>query len=183
MNSTQTVTAQGGLQGGGFAAAPSYKCAICGRPLSDPRSTQRGIGPICACKRRSDGDKADGQEGDRMIFEPLSAGILLQRDEDGGVRTNVPRTVVHHSPDGYEWGYGGSGPADLALNILEAMLHHMGWNGGTIPCYRGRCFAIAWALHQDFKWEFIATMPKGGGFLSYDTVREWIEKGTQEVAV
>ena len=26
--------------------------------------------------------------------------------------------VVHHSPTGFEWGYGGSGPADLALSIL-----------------------------------------------------------------
>ena len=26
--------------------------------------------------------------------------------------------VVHHSPGGYEWGYGGSGPSDLALSIL-----------------------------------------------------------------
>lgn len=25
---------------------------------------------------------------------------------------------VHHSPTGFEWGYGGSGPADLALSIL-----------------------------------------------------------------
>ncbi|MGH2413464.1 MAG: DUF6166 domain-containing protein [Microcystaceae cyanobacterium] len=33
--------------------------------------------------------------------------------------TNVPRSVVHHSPSGHEWSYGGSGPADLALDILN----------------------------------------------------------------
>lgn len=26
--------------------------------------------------------------------------------------------IVRHSPTGFEWGYGGSGPADLALSIL-----------------------------------------------------------------
>lgn len=28
------------------------------------------------------------------------------------------RHVVRHSPTGFEWGYGGSGPSDLALSIL-----------------------------------------------------------------
>ena len=26
--------------------------------------------------------------------------------------------ICRHSPDGFNWGYGGSGPADLALSIL-----------------------------------------------------------------
>jgi len=26
--------------------------------------------------------------------------------------------IVEHSPTGFQWGYGGSGPADLALSIL-----------------------------------------------------------------
>ena len=54
--------------------------------------------------------------------------------------TNVPHLVVHHSPTGYEWGYGGSGPADLALNILEWQLRREGYRGDTIPCFEGRCF-------------------------------------------
>jgi hypothetical protein len=32
-----------------------------------------------------------------------------------------PRTsqkIVNHSPDGFNWGYGGSGPSQLALSIL-----------------------------------------------------------------
>ncbi len=28
------------------------------------------------------------------------------------------RHVMYHNPTGFEWGYGGSGPADLALSIL-----------------------------------------------------------------
>jgi hypothetical protein len=52
---------------------------------------------------------------------PLSIaqhGILFQRRE-GDTSTNVPHLVTYHSPSGFAWGYGGSGPADLALTILE----------------------------------------------------------------
>ena len=37
---------------------------------------------------------------------------------DGSKVTHPLRHVVKHSPDGFRWGYGGSGPADLALSIL-----------------------------------------------------------------
>ena len=77
---------------------------------------------------------------------------------------NIPVKVVHHSPVGWEWGYGGSGPADLALNIL---LHF-------VPEEQ------AWALHQDFKWVFLAPMPIRGGILSREVVLAWVR--TKEVA-
>jgi hypothetical protein len=39
--------------------------------------------------------------------------------EDGGFRMLDPRNdVYNHSPDGFMWGYGGSGPAQLALALL-----------------------------------------------------------------
>ena len=31
---------------------------------------------------------------------------------------SLPHEIIH-SPGGFEWGYGGSGPADLAFNILH----------------------------------------------------------------
>lgn len=55
----------------------------------------------------------------------------------------VYRKLEHvdlHSPDGFNWGYGGSGPADLALSILTDMY--------------GR--VIAERYYQDFKWRFVA---------------------------
>lgn len=45
----------------------------------------------------------------------LSGTIVLVRDERG------ERALTHHvkhSPTGFEWGYGGSGPAELARCIL-----------------------------------------------------------------
>ena len=37
---------------------------------------------------------------------------------DNSRSTHPLRHIVKHSPDGFQWGYHGSGPADLALSIL-----------------------------------------------------------------
>ena len=47
--------------------------------------------------------------------------IVCRRGADGtAVVEGIRQAWVWHSPTGFEWGYGGSGPADLALNILLA---------------------------------------------------------------
>lgn len=82
---------------------------------------------------------------------------------------------MHHSPCGFEWGYGGSGPADLALNILEAVLTDEGYSGPRDRCFDGSCFRIAWDLHQHFKWEVVAPMAHTGGIIGYDFVVLWLK--------
>ena len=51
----------------------------------------------------------------------------------------------------FEFGYGGSGPAELALAILAD------WFGERISIANMHESSIAWDLHQEFKWRFIAT--------------------------
>lgn len=65
------------------------------------------------------------------------------------------RHVIYHSPTGFEWGYGGSGPADLALSILADAL-------GEHPTSQeiGEGTSLAWRQHQAFKWAMIAGAPK-----------------------
>lgn len=53
--------------------------------------------------------------------------------------------LVNHSPTGFQWGYGGSGPAQSALAILADYLGND---------------AKAVNLHQDFKWAVIAKLPQ-----------------------
>lgn len=48
---------------------------------------------------------------------------------------------VKHSPSGFEWGYGGSGPAQLAFALL---LDHCQAPGPALM------------FHQDFKWNVIS---------------------------
>jgi hypothetical protein len=89
---------------------------------------------------------------------------------------NIPGPrVVWHSPDGYEWGYCGSGPADLALNILHYCLP-VGCDGEPAEkLFRGQCSAIACKLHQHFKEHFIARLPKEGGTIPGALVDAWIQ--------
>lgn len=68
--------------------------------------------------------------------------VTVQRDGQGE-RPLVHQ--VHHSPDGFSWGYEGSGPADLARSILTDHL-------GRIPAPR---------LYQRFKRAFVARWPAG----------------------
>jgi len=66
----------------------------------------------------------------------------------------------NHSPDGFNWGYGGSGPAQLALALMLEF------------CADEQ---EAQQLYQAFKWDVIATLPHGDFELSVERVTEWIE--------
>jgi hypothetical protein len=104
------------------------------------------------------------------------AAYIMHRTADGTVYTNVPHHVVHHSHTGYEWGYSGSGPADLALNMVQDALSRMDYKDPFPPvdCYQGRCMSLAWRLHQRFKEAFIAKLPRDGGVFSFQDVAAWI---------
>lgn len=79
---------------------------------------------------------------------------------DGWPLSPKPSLLVwNHSPTGFEWGYGGSGPAQLALAIL---LHE------------GLSKEEASARHQRFKREVVAELAGENWTLEGDAVREWI---------
>ena len=65
--------------------------------------------------------------------------------------------VCNHSPTGFSWGYGGSGPAQLALAILLKYLSK----------------EKAVALYQDFKREVIARFPEEDFETEVD-LRTWL---------
>lgn len=69
--------------------------------------------------------------------------------------------LVNHSPTGFEWGYAGSGPAQLAL----ALLAH-----ATNDTER------ALTLHQAFKTEVISKWPRDRGWkITAAEVRQWAD--------
>lgn len=53
--------------------------------------------------------------------------------------------LFNHSPTGFEWGYGGSGPAQLALAILADALSDD---------------ERAISLHQKFKFKVVGVLPR-----------------------
>jgi len=161
-------------------------CSRCKKPLSNPISVDAGMGPICRGHKGKDmGDICErdefSDEEDSSI--PLSQMLVLRRDGDDDhaiVRTNVPHLVVHHSPSGFEWGYGGSGPADLALNICQWYLNHMGYEGEKSECFDGNCFSLAFVLHQDFKWKFITSAPHNGITIPMEDLAQWFDEHITE---
>lgn len=68
--------------------------------------------------------------------------VVVERDHSAKM---LPLGLEHvrHSPTGFEWGYGGSGPAQLAFAIL---LDH----------FKDVNRARAW--YQPFKWKVIANL-------------------------
>ena len=71
--------------------------------------------------------------------------------------------LYRHSPDGFEWGYAGSGPAQLALAILADYLSHR----DILPT-----LALQW--YQEFKRLFIATAPHEGAVITSDQLDNFI---------
>lgn len=66
--------------------------------------------------------------------------------------------LYNHSPDGFEWGYGGSGPAQLALALLL--------DAGVDE-------ADALEQHQAYKFAVVARLPKERWSIGDYSIREW----------
>jgi len=121
-------------------------CARCGRRLKDQTAE---YGPICAARMAA--ERAIAESG--ASFRPLEGvtirnGYAGARTPDGPVVVRVLYGVqeplrhrAHHSPDGFNWGYGGSGPSDLARSIIADITK----NDHPDP-----------ALYQKFKERYVA---------------------------
>jgi hypothetical protein len=67
--------------------------------------------------------------------------------------------LFNHSPDGFAWGYSGSGPAQLALAILFEVTH----DKELSLCY-----------HQEFKQNVIANMPQREDWMIELDLWDWL---------
>ena len=122
---------------------------------------------------------------EQIIYEgKRSAGItggdvaVTRRTQNASGTVTMARPVVlaprfdlrNHSPTGFEWGYGGSGPAQLALALLADALGDE---------------EQALLLYQAFKWKVVASLPEAGWQMSAAQVRQiarelQAEQGIQE---
>jgi hypothetical protein len=72
--------------------------------------------------------------------------------------------LFKHSPDGFEWGYDGSGPAQLALAMLADYFGHC----DILP-------TLALQFYQNFKRQFIATAPHNGAVITQDQIDTFLD--------
>jgi len=75
--------------------------------------------------------------------------------------------LVRHSPTGFEWGYQGSGPADLARSILADYLTR------TLPENMPR-ETLRDALYQNFKAQVIAGITTDTWVIYGWQIRTWL---------
>lgn len=85
---------------------------------------------------------------------------------DGKILDPAPsQRVRNHSPDGFNWGYAGSGPAQLALAIVLA---------SGVPA------SVALRHYQAFKFQFIAGQAMDRDWTLELNVRKWVDDRERE---
>jgi len=77
------------------------------------------------------------------IPERTAQGGLLVLKNGQPLSPKPSQKIRNYSPNGFNWGYGGSGPAQLALALLLDVTGDR---------------TLAFNYHQQFKWEKIATL-------------------------
>jgi len=143
------------------------KCARCGRRLKDPNAT---YGPICARKVAAEQARDQRNADDSIIITPtITDGYAGARGPDGTVKVVRIRSGQQTPLKGrwrhtgiasgeFNWGYGGSGPADLARSIIADAL------GIDDPNP---------TVYQEFKRSFVASWGDRWE-ISQDEIREWV---------
>lgn len=115
---------------------------------------------------------ADGTAGAHVIE-------VLEGDELVGLLAHHAK----HSPDGFSWGYAGSGPTDLARCLLIDHLGNEAWcsscggrgSNGCDECW-GEQTSFKSSLYQAFKFDFVAKWPQTGSWsLTAAEIDQWID--------
>jgi len=87
-------------------------------------------------------------------------GPLIVTKDGEPLSPALSQKLFNHSPDGFQWGYSGSGPAQLALALLLDV------TGDANLSVR---------LHQTFKRHFVAAWGEKWKIWSED-IETWIEE-------
>ena len=96
---------------------------------------------------------------------PLGVAVEVWSTPVGDLRSMSCRLLPprldlwNHSPTGLEWGYLGSGPAQLALAILA-------------DCAGDDIYAKG--MHQRFKMDCVGSLPREGWILLEENIQSWV---------
>lgn len=97
------------------------------------------------------GVRRSGGSVEVFVIEHIPGGDGLQRQ--GRLEHRL-----RHSPDGFEWGYHGSGPADLAFSILWDCLDQ----------------ELADLWYMDFKWDVVSKFDQAEWSITSQQIEEWL---------
>jgi hypothetical protein len=94
--------------------------------------------------------------------------VMIITDDEPPIPLPLRLDVANHSPDGFAWGYEGSGPAQLALALL---CDTIGESRATL-------------LYQDFKRFFVAALsPDEPWELSANDILAWVKVAERQKGI
>ncbi len=96
---------------------------------------------------------------------PVQAVVTVHEEGKEPRRLDPRFDLRNHSPDGFNWGYGGSGPAQLALALAADVL------GDD---------EAAQDVYQRLKFKLVGRLPHDGWSLSEDQLRASIRRLQQD---
>lgn len=113
-------------------------------------------------------------------------GVLIHHETEAVRNSTLLKHCNLHSPDGFETGYGGSGPSDLAASILAdhfsvdpKLVEGTYRSSLSQPRQIGKTIAMkVITLHQPFKWAFIAgqkLVPGQSYNITTEQINRWLE--------
>ena len=77
------------------------------------------------------------------------SSVVVETDDGRSYNLNPRHDLRNHSPDGFAWGYGGSGPAQLSLALLCDLL---GDDRRALRIYQDFKFAVVAGWDKDKPW-------------------------------
>lgn len=133
--------------------------------------------------------------GDRIGEHGCEVYVL---DEGRCTPLNPRFDAVNHSPDGFEWGYGGSGPSQLAFAMLADLLgplpapakcpyceSAMVGSSCTEPECKYSFTRDQWEhvghMYQTFKFDIVAALPNRTWSVTEEQIRAWIKMFEQRL--
>jgi hypothetical protein len=124
--------------------------------------------PFAGPAARFDPTGPKGEKHEDLSWPSHPRRCSVEVREDGRPpRFLDPRLDLwNHSPTGFEWGYLGSGPAQLALAMLADFLADD---------------AHATALHQEFKWDHISPIAGDEFCISGDDLERWCRRRDERI--
>lgn len=90
-------------------------------------------------------------------------GHLTVYKDDERLLPERSQKVWNHSPDGFQWGYAGSGPAQLALALLLDVTNND---------------ELSTKLHQKFKFQFVTKFGDVWSMTS-EEINNWVSSNEQ----
>jgi len=152
----------------------SNKCLKCNRELKNEKAKSIGFGEVCLRKLKREETRKENEINQRILIPPREHNpgeYVFVKREANTVKSNIPRTINHHSPSGFNYGYPGSGASELALNIMNFY-----YPGNKQKVGEYSVSEITFRLYQRFKEEFIAIQKEDSFKIDTKDIKCWVEK-------